>query len=671
MDVDRLMTMEWLETDGLGGFSSGTAAGVRTRRYHALLLAATSPPTGRMVLVNGCEAWVEHAGRRCALSSQSYHPGLLHPDGVQRLVSFTHEPWPCWRYRVDDGVEVEHDLFVTHGRPVAVLAWRLVHPANDVVLCVRPLLSGREYHALHRENPIFRFEPAYQPSGVVWRPYPGVPGVLSLANGDYRHDPLWYRNFLYREERARGLDDVEDLASPGVLRWTLSAGEAVWVLTTERAGQSLLRSRLALEPSVKAWRSAEHRRRHRFPSPLHRAADAYVVQTDRRPPTRDPAAAPARTIIAGYPWFTDWGRDTFIAMRGLCLATGRLDVAGAVLLAWAETVSEGMLPNRFPDAGGEPEYNAVDASLWYVAAVHEYLAAAARSNARTKPADRRRLLEAVQAILTGYARGTRYGIHLDADGLLAAGRPGVQLTWMDAKVGDWVVTPRIGKPVEVQALWLNALWIASRVSPEWTRVYERGATAFGQRFWNPDGGSLYDVVDVDHVPGKVDARCRPNQIFAVGGLPRQLLTGPRARRIVDLVEARLWTPMGLRSLAPGEPGYAPRYEGGVRERDGAYHQGTVWPWLAGPFVEAWVRVRRSRREVVEQARTRYVQPLLDHLQAAGLGHVSELADAEAPFTPRGCPFQAWSLGEVLRLLHGVLAAPGATRGHGREQRGRR
>jgi predicted glycogen debranching enzyme len=359
-----------------------------------------------------------------------------------------------------------------------------------------------------------------------------------------------------------------------------------------------------------------------------------------------------KTIVAGYPWFTDWGRDTFIALRGLCVATGRLDDARDILMDWAGMVSEGMLPNRFPDGGGVPEYNSVDASLWYIVAVHDYLQAAG-NNVPLNVRDR--LRQTVEAILTGYAAGTRYGIRRDGDGLLAAGVPGVQLTWTDAKVGDWVVTPRIGKPVEVQALWLNALRIGASLSTkplatQWSAWYARGLDSFRARFWNESGGYLYDVVDPDHQPGAVDATLRPNQIFAVGGLPYPLLDNEPGRRVVDAVEARLLTPLGLRSLAPGSPGYAPRYEGGVLERDGAYHEGTVWPWLMGPFVEAWLRVRGNTPQAKREAKERFLAPLLRHLDEGGLGHVSEIADGDPPHTPRGTPFQAWSLGELLRVL---------------------
>jgi predicted glycogen debranching enzyme len=359
--------------------------------------------------------------------------------------------------------------------------------------------------------------------------------------------------------------------------------------------------------------------------------------------------------VAGYPWFTDWGRDTFISLRGLCLATERLSDARSILLGWAGLVSEGMLPNRFVDQGGAPEYNTVDASLWYIVAVHEYLAAMEARGLEPPARDVRALRAAVLAILEGHVRGTRYGIRATEDGLLAAGEPGVQLTWMDAKVGDWVVTPRIGKPVEIQALWLNALRAASRFTDAHQSMYERGADSFFRRFWYAEGGFLYDVVDADHVGGRTDSSLRPNQIFAVGGLPFPLLEGPRAQAVVDTVERVLWTPLGLRTLAPGSEGYRPVYEGDMRSRDGAYHQGTVWPWLLGAFVEAWIRVRGGTDAARHEARRRFLEPLLAHLTTAGVGHISEIADAEPPHTPRGCPFQAWSVAEALRLDRLVLA----------------
>jgi predicted glycogen debranching enzyme len=648
---------EWLEADGLGGFASGTTSGIRTRRYHALLLPATTPPTGRIVLVNGVDVWLDTKGGSFALSSQRYAPGVVHPDGACRIVSFSRDPWPTWEFETDDGTRIRHEIVVPYCSGSTVLTWDVIRAAGPVTLRVRPFLSGRDYHSMHHENGAFQFEPipsndpleSERRSGIVsFAPYAGVPHVEFRTNGEYRHSPDWYRNFLYEAERDRGLDDTEDLATPGEFVWHLSGpgAEAVCVLRATGDMPLAFETPSAVASMADALRRAEKERRAAFPTTLDRSADAYLVR--RRT---------GRTIVAGYPWFTDWGRDTFIALRGLCLATGRLREARDILLEWANAVSQGMLPNRFPDHGEEPEFNAVDASLWYVIAVHEFLEGAARASNLIADTDEQVLRRAVEQIVEGYAAGTRFGIRLDADGLLLAGTPGVQLTWMDARVGDRVITPRIGKPVEVQALWLNAVAAAGQKHTRWREVFERGRASFMDRFWSDTTGYLADVVDVDHVPGTRDDSFRPNQIFAIGGLPFALMDGERARRVVDEVERRLVTPLGLRSLAPGAPGYSARYEGGPSMRDGVYHQGTVWPWLIGPFVQAWLRTRGNTPTARREARARFLNPFLEHLETAGLGHVSEIADAEEPFTPRGCPFQAWSLAELIRLDRQILATP--------------
>ena len=653
MSVDATSTQEWLETDGLGGFASSVVNGVRSRRYHALLLVATTPPTGRFVLVNGFDAWVETSAGRFEISSQWYSPGVLGGGGAQHIESFVSAPWPTWIFKFADNTRVRQEIFIVDGAPVTCIAWRMLSAGNGAKLTVRPFLSGRDYHSLHHCNPAFRFEADVTAGRVAWQPYPGVPGIMALSNGDYASDPRWYYKFLYEAEKARGLDCEEDLATPGVFSWNLDTDEATLILTTGDHGAEALARADAVEVLTRSRQSEQHRR-GKFPSRLHRAADAYIVQRSSK------TSVPGKTIIAGYPWFTDWGRDTFIALRGLCLATGRLDIARDILIAWAGTVSEGMVPNRFPDRGEEPEFNAVDASLWFVNAVREYLDARGRRHQdASSGGDDKTLRAAVTNILEGYSKGTRFGIRLDADGLLAAGVPGIQLTWMDAKVGDWVVTPRIGKPVEIQALWLNALAFGVQQDPRWQEPLDRGLQSFRDRFWNPDRNCLFDVVDTNHQAGANDPALRPNQIFAVGGLPLAMLDIDRARQVVDLVEQHLWTPAGLRSLAPGEPGYAPRYDGDSRQRDGSYHQGTVWPWLMGAFVEAWVQTHGGNASARQNARHRFLEPLLAGMDADGLGHVSEIADGDAPHAPRGCPFQAWSVAEALRLDVVVLSAPRA------------
>ncbi len=626
---------EWLAADGLGGFASGTVSGIRTRRYHALLLAATQPPAGRMTLVNGLEAWIIAPSGTHALTSQRYSPDVIYPDGATHLVAFTAQPWPRWTFRFEDGCEVVQELIVPHGSAAACLRWTLVSsPSPHIRLVVRPLLSGRDFHGTHHENEAFKFDPHIEDRREVWHPYEGVPGIVIKSNGHYAHNPCWYRNFLYTEEQARRLDCLEDLASPGEYSFMLADRPAE--LSFAMSGHETV-----LNDGFATIQKAEEQRLAAFPSPLHQAARSYVVRRGH-----------GHTIIAGYPWFGDWGRDTFIALRGLCLATGQIETARDILIEWAGIVSEGMLPNRFPDQGDTPAFNAVDASLWYIVAVYDYLNCEAAD-----PAAASKLIAAVEAILQGYSRGTRFGIHMDADGLIACGEAGVQLTWMDAKVGDWVVTPRMGKPVEVQALWINALFIGSAFNPCWETVAEKAKASFEQRFWNEAAGMLYDVVDVDGKAGQVDASLRPNQIFAIGGLPFALISGERARRMLETVEQHLLTPMGLRTLAPGSQDYVSRYAGDVCHRDAGYHQGIVWPWLMGPFVEAWLRVHGDAEANRQEVLQRFLAPLHAHLHVAGLGHISEVTDAEPPYKPNGCPFQAWSLGELLRIEHLLAAQP--------------
>jgi len=631
--------LEWLEADGLGGFAMGTVPGIRTRRYHGLLCVARTPPTGRVMLVAAVEAWIDVGQGPRALTSHRYAPAVTYPDGAGRLVAFEAEPCPRWTHAIDEDLRVVHELCVPRDTAQVVLRWRLEGRAERARLTVRPLLALREVHALRHEDA--RLDLASEVGGacVRWRPDPAFPAVQARSNGNFRAEPLWYRGFLYEEERARGYDHLEDLAAPGVFEHDLAQGELCLVLSAEVPGSPTAPSD-ALPLELAGELLARERRRREALEPLERAAEAYLVRRGE-----------GRSLVAGYPWFTDWGRDTFLALRGLLLARGQAAEAAEILAAWAEHVSRGMLPNRFPDEG-EPEFNSVDASLWFVVAVQETLAAA-RGLAR---AEREVLEDAALAILTGYAGGTRYGIRADADGLLACGEPGLQLTWMDAKVGDEVMTPRTGKPVEVQALWIQALSFGARFEQRFHALAERASEAFEQRFWNENVGYLNDVVDCDHVRGTADTSLRPNQVLALGGLARVLVAPERARRIVEVLERELWTPLGLRTLPTWDPRYQGRYAGGPLERDRAYHQGTVWPWLLGPFVEAWVRAQGNTAEARTRARARFVAPLRAHLAQAGLGHVSEVADGDFPHRPGGCPFQAWSLGELLRLERVVLAS---------------
>jgi len=625
----NFLDREWLEGDGLGGFASGTVSGVRTRRYHSLLTTATRPPGGKMAFVKGFEAWLETDKGNFLLTRQCYQGDESQPGDAAEIVDFQADPWPKWVFRSEEGYEVEQEIFMCHGESSIHLGWQVIKaPPGPVKLVVRPFFAVCDFHALHHANSQFRFESREEKGKIFWSPYEGEMGIAAQSNGVYQSQAHWYYNFLYTEERARELDFLEDLAAPGVFVFDLQ-GEKKATLSFAASGNEPV-----LTLSFDTIRARELKRRGAFKSPLHRAADLYRVKRGA-----------GSTIIAGYPWFGDWGRDTFITMRGLFLSQGRLADARDILLEWSGTVEGGLVPNRFPDYGEELEYHSVDAALWFVVAAYEYLEA----DPQAKRADVVKIHAAIDAILSGYSQGTRYRIYRDGDGLLACGVPGVQLTWMDAKVGDWVVTPRMGKPVEIQALWINALTIGAFYDPRWQADRDQAQASFNEKFWNEDRGALYDVVDVDHQPGIHDESIRPNQIFAIGGLPFPVLDKDRSRQVFEIVESQLLTPVGLRSLAPDSPDYQGRYEGGIVQRDGAYHQGTVWAWLIGPFVDAALRVNGNTKEKRKAARKRFLEPLYEHLNVAGVGHVSEIFDGDAPYTPRGAPFQAWSIGELLRL----------------------
>ncbi len=620
---------EWIETNGLGAFAMGTVSGERTRRYHGLLM--TDRQQRRSILVNGFEAWAQSSTATYPLSTQIYDGGTVFPNSQEHLVGFNHYPWPRWQFEFPDGTKIRQEIISPRGHDATILRWTL-EAGDPVTLHVRPLLSCRDYHSLHHVNNGFDFaatELAAGTDGLIaigWRPYHDMPRVVATVQGTYTHQPTWYHNFYYHAEQSRGLDFLEDLASPGEFHFSVSQKSATLAFS---ADEPLNHFNDVLENETS---------RRKALSPLKLAASQYIVCRDGRD-----------TIIAGYPWFTDWGRDTFISLRGLCLASGEMEIAKKILLAWSETVSEGMLPNRFPDGDHSPEYNSVDASLWFVIAVYEFLSLSSQQPGLVSPTDATTLLSATSEILNGYRRGTRHAIHMDVDGLIAAGEPGVQLTWMDAKVGDWVVTPRIGKPVEIQALWLNCLWLAGKRKKKWGEVFDGVLPTFRKKFWNEQAGALHDIIDVDHAVGKVDSSFRPNQLLAVGGLPCVLIDGRRARSIVDQAEQKLWTPLGLRTLSPDDPHYRGEYRGGVYERDGAYHQGTAWPWLLGPFVDAWIRVRGNSPDAILEANQRFWAPIERHLAAYGLGHVTEVASGNAPHAPGGCPFQAWSLSEYIRV----------------------
>ena len=648
-NLERALSLEWLETNGRGGFASGTVCSANTRRYHALLLTARNPPCERFVLVNHLEEWIDIEGQSYPLSTNLY-PNATHPEGYKQCTGFTTIPWPTWTYDCQ-GMHVRREIFCVRDRDLVVIRWTLAGKTRKAItLRVRPMISGRDYHATHHVNDSLAATVTVVDGRVSWHPYSWLPSVQAFQNGAYRHDPTWFLALQFPAEQQRGLDFVEDWWSPGEFTYQLDRGtDATLTLTTESIDAA----------DVAAFSEGERKRRtdlragapriNPLSGELWCAAEAYFSVRGNQ-----------QTVIAGYPWFTDWGRDTFMSLPGLCLVTGRHEVAWQVIESFAAHVSEGMVPNRFPDAGEQPEYNTIDASLWFVHAIERYVVYS-KDEVRVRAV----AWPAVKHIIDGYRQGTRYHIHRDEDGLIAGGGPGAQLTWMDEKVGDWLVTPRHGKPVEIQALWVRALEVGERLATQFgdsayaARCLEdrtQAVASFRTKFWNEAGGYLYDVIDG---PEGNDASIRPNQLYAVA-LSDELVTGEQARQILRVVEDHLLTPVGLRTLSPKDGRYRPRYEGSVPERDGAYHQGTVWPFLLGPFITAWRKVNGNTSAKRAQARA-FLDGLEMHLHDACLGQVSEIFDGDKPHHARGCFAQAWSVAEPLRALIEDLGIPTGTR----------
>ena len=596
-------------------------------------MAATKPPVGRVLLLSKLEETMVARGSRYELSANRY-PGTVHPRGYRYLKEFRLDPFPVFTYEVAD-LELEKRVFLVHGENTVVVQYELRGDTADCTLEVRPLIAFRDYHATTHANDALNPHVAIETGRASIAPYPGLP-TLHLAHNATcaQATGAWYYNFEYDRERERGLDYQEDLFNPCVLAFDLARRATATIVASTEPREA---SRAPVLRRAEVQRRAELLRPVPSDDPLVRsllsAAGQFIVRRDE-----------LRSVIAGYHWFSDWGRDTMIALPGLTLATGRPEIAKDILLAFARTIDQGMLPNRFPDAGETPEYNTVDATLWFFAAVD----ALVRYTGDLQFV-KTHVYEKLVNIVDWHERGTRYGIHADADGLLTCGE---RLTWMDAKAGDWVVTPRAGKPVEVQALWYNALRTLETFAAKFgdtvtsTRCLSLALDLvrpnFIRLFWNDAAGCLYDVVN----SGERDASIRPNQIFAVS-LPHTMLPEEKERKVVEVVQRELLTPYGLRTLAPIDPRYRGRYEGDQRSRDAAYHQGTVWPWLLGPFLTAYAKLNgpESHGRIAQ-----WLAPFREHLRTAGLGQISEIFDGDPPHHPRGCIAQAWSVAEILRAV---------------------
>lgn len=643
--LERAVEREWLVTNGMGGFASGTLGDVNTRRYHGLLMAAFSPPVGRTLLVAKADAAVRYAGNTYQLSCNEFADGTIAPHGYLHLESFFLDgAAPVWRYVLADAL-IEKRVLMAPGQNTTYLHFSVLRASATLELELKPLCTYRDYHSHSHggwDMAIGRISDGFEVLA-----FPGAHPCRVICDGAaFTSDPAWHWNFKHRKEASRGLDDSEDLFCPGRFTLALNEGQdATLVMSAESAAPEIFAAvRARVDESGRALLAALPSDAPRWIRQLALAADQFIVSR-----YRDGHAA-GKTVIAGYPWFGDWGRDTMIALPGLTLALGRFDVAASILRTFAAHASEGMLPNRFPDNDEKPEYNTIDATLWYFHAVDQY------TRRSGDLALAQELYPVLDDIVAWHRKGTRYGIKVDArDGLLSAGEDGAQLTWMDAKIGGWVVTPRIGKPVEVNALWYNALIVMAELSGQLDKQKQadeyRAAAAqvrsSFRRFWNEEQGYLYDVIDgpegkSDSEGRNRDRRLRPNQLFAVA-LPNSPLHEAQQKAVVDVCARELLTSHGLRSLARGQPGYAPYYRGDSVQRDAAYHQGTVWAWLIGPFADAHYRVYRN----ADKARS-FLEPLGLHLGEACLGNISEIFDAEPPFAPHGCFAQAWSVSEVLR-----------------------
>jgi predicted glycogen debranching enzyme len=642
---------EWLVTNGIGGYASGPVAGMQTRRYHGLLVAALNPPLGRTLLVSQFQEIAEYNGHRYELSTCHWSGGTVAPAGHRLIESFRLEGTvPVWTYACADAL-IEKRIWMEQGANTTYVTYRVVRGCWPVGLEIKALVNYRDYHAsTHAGGWQMHVEGVEH--GLRVSAFDGAtPFFLMSAAAKAEPAHFWFHNFDLDAERYRGLDDREDHLHAGTFRATLSIGETLTLVATtdtsaDLNGEMAQRRQSAHNESLfDRWTVANEATANEAPAwvgQLVLAADQFVVN---RPLANEPDG---KTVIAGYHWFGDWGRDTMIALPGLTLTMGRPEIAAKILQTFARFVDQGMLPNVFPDAGQKPEYNTADAALWYFEAVRQYVAATNDLKFL------RELYPVLAAIIDWHLRGTRYRIHADSeDGLLYAGEPGVQLTWMDAKVGDWVVTPRIGKPVEINALWLNAVCTMT----EFARLLKRPtaghaclakrARAGFAKFWNEATQCCFDVIDGPH--GN-DATIRPNQILAVS-LPESALTPEQQRAVVDTCARELLTSHGLRSLAPGDRQYRGHYGGAQLDRDGSYHQGTTWAWLLGPFVLAHLRVYNDPKQAAG-----FLEPIAHHLKAHGLGSISEIFDGDAPFTPRGCIAQAWSVAEVLRAWTVVAAA---------------
>lgn len=642
-NLDTAESREWLVTNGIGGYAAGTVAGLLTRRYHGLLIAALNPPLGRTLLLAKLDETALYDKLTYPLHTNRWADGNINPHGYQNIESFTLEGTiPVWHFACGDA-RLEKRIWMQQGANITYVQYTLSRATEPLSLTIQALVNYRHHHGDTKSNG-WQLQIEAVTRGICVTDH-GQATPFYLLSDRAISSPAhnWYCGFDLAVERYRGLVDREDHLHAATLEIILQPGESVTLVASAEQnpnlkGESALKSRRYHEKElIDIWQSNPSFTVQKFPAWIQQlvlAADQFIVN---RPQPEEPNG---KTIIAGYPWFSDWGRDTMISLPGLTIATGRTEIARSILRTFSHYVEQGMLPNRFPDVGEKPEYNTVDATLWYLEAIQTYY------NATKDKELLAELWPILVDIINWHCRGTRYHIQADVkDGLLSAGETGVQLTWMDGKVGDWVITPRIGKPIEVNALWYNALRAMAKFARQLDKSHQEyeamadSVLANFSRFWNAETGYCYDVLD--GLDGD-DATLRPNQLLAVS-LSESPLTPAQQKQIVDVCGRLLLTSHGLRSLSPHHPQYQGHYGGNQWQRDGAYHQGTVWGWLLGVFVIAHLKVYKNP----SLARS-FLEPMAYHLQAAGIGSLSEIFDGDAPMHPRGCIAQAWTVAEVLR-----------------------
>jgi len=678
-NVQAGLDHEWFVTNGLGGYAAGSVAGATTRSYHGLLVAALRPPVERDVLITKIDETVEQADKRVLkLGVNEYRDGTIDPQGYNYLDTFSLEAdVPCFRYQLDEHISLEKRVWMEYGQNTTYVQYALSTAPDNVTkngpltLTLTPFCLYRDHHSTTHGDANWRFLVENQGNRCRIRAYEEAPAYVLVLGPSAQFTPTgeWFWGVKHRRDAERGLPDIEDMYQPGIFRIQMMSGERVTiVLSAETELQAEFGSAQHEAAVEQAWMGHQQRiqkilatvNQSKVPLPqrdpvlarLAIAADQFIVARPANTQGNQPDSGQGegehssdlKTIIAGYPWFTDWGRDSMISLPGLLISTGRYQEARVLLKAFASYTHGGLIPNRFPDHGEAPEYNTIDATLWMFHAIDRYLKASGDWSLLNE------LFLTLSSIIDRHIEGTIYGIGVDpADGLLRGGTAGVQLTWMDAKVGDWVVTPRHGKPVEVNALWYYALscmesWAArySLDASKFSQLCSQVREQFARRFWYEEGGYLYDVVDVEGVAGQNDASLRPNQVIAASLTP-SLLTEGQMRSMMQKVAETLLTPLGLRSLSPADPSYCKHYNGNQQQRDGAYHRGTVWQWLIGPYVDVHLSLYKDRAAIRS-----LLQPLVEHLWDACLGTISEIAEPEPPFTPVGCYAQAWSVAEVLR-----------------------